>query len=114
LGERILGLLGGAIYLEGKGIMAKQISDIIRDKIVKARKGRSDASESKGIFLTDNEACNLWVRLTSVEAEISMLEDNIIGETKESSKRVKNALSAAKKEFKKLEERGKRRDGEIS
>lgn len=63
--------------------MAKELSDIVRDKIIKARKGRSDSLLSKGIHLTDEEASELWSRLSDVEAKVYFLRENFKKSIKE-------------------------------
>lgn len=50
----------------------KLISDIVRDKIIKAR----EQNKTK-ITLTDHEACELWAALESVELDAIIMKRNV-------------------------------------
>lgn len=50
----------------------KQISDVVRDKIIKAR-----SQNKTKITLTDHEACDLWSALKSVESDVAMMKRNV-------------------------------------
>lgn len=78
--------------------MSKELSDIVRDKIVKSR-----AKGEEGIVLTDHEACEIWSALSSVEAdvhnfkyELTVLMQKRFGHIENSLKKSKESLRKAK------------------
>ena len=76
--------------------MAKRISDIVRDKMLKARGGRTDASLGNPVILTDSDACDLWSALSSIEAEVSMLKSVEFRALKERFSKIDKYLHVAK------------------
>ena len=74
--------------------MAKQKSDIVRDKIIKAR-----SKGERSIVLTDEEACEIWSSLLSVEVEVYNLKKNTMKSFQESYSKLEKYLKVAKKEI---------------
>lgn len=81
----------------------KQISDIVRDKIIRAR-----SKNKTPITLTDQEACEIWSALTSVEAEVHKLKSIEFKAMKERFARIEKELEVSKKRIKKVKSQGKR------
>lgn len=81
--------------------MSKQKSDIVRDKIIKARE-----SGKKTIILTDSEACDLWSTLVNVESDIKALELNINQVLEQSFRNLKRRLKVSKEQVKRVRNKG--------
>ncbi len=84
--------------------MSKQISDIVRDKIVKSR-----AKGEKGIVLTDHEACEIWCALSSVEADVSNFKHALTVLMKKKFGHIESSLKKSKEELRKAKVIKKRR-----
>ncbi len=92
--------------------MAKQISDILRDKVVKARAKHPEKSmDELEITLTDREACEIWSKLSDIEADVSKFENYLKKLIKEYFADLKRHLAASKKELRKSGVKSRRFSG---
>jgi hypothetical protein len=79
-------------------IMTREISDIVRDKIIEAREGGTTIN-GNSVILTDEEACDIWSALSTLEAEVHMIKNQEFRALKERLQRMQNALKAVKKKM---------------
>jgi hypothetical protein len=73
----------------------KQVSDIIRDKVVRGREHKD-----RKIVLTDEEACDIWSALVDVESDLYWLKHDTLEVLKEKLTRLERSLDLAKKKVK--------------
>ena len=83
--------------------MSKQISDIVRDKIVRSR-----AKGKKSIVLTDHEACEIWSALSSVEADVYNFKYELTVLMKKRFGHIENSLNESKESLRKAKVTKKR------
>jgi len=79
--------------------MAREKSDIVRDRIIEARDGGSGDIGNK-VILTDDEACDIWSALSRLETEVRMMKSQEFKALQDRFHRIQETLKAAKKKLK--------------
>ena len=63
-----------------------KLSTILHGYINKGRNGRTDASDTTGVVLTDEQLCGLWEKATKLESVLSTCRDKAMALAKELSR----------------------------